>query len=155
MDLTRAELETLYAEASSALDDGDYERFLSCFAAECVYAVTSKENIDRRWPIRILSCESRGMLVDRVFAIQKTLFYTPRVQRRMVSGLRVNQSEETRALTQASFVVFETIANEPSTLYTVGCYKDVVVREGGALKLAERICIIDSPLIANSLPFPL
>ncbi len=148
------ELHALHAEYASALDARDFTRFLACFAEECAYSIRARENVERGWPIAFVSCENRGMLVDRVAAIEKSSFIIPRVQRRIVSGIRVFAHEpELRA--EASFAVFETFEGETTTLFMTGRFEDTLRREGGALKLAERRCILDSAIVPNSLPYPL
>ena len=149
------EVQALYAECSAALDEREFERFLSCFATECAYSIHAKENVDRGWPIALVSCLNRGMLVDRVAAIQKSSFIIPRVQRRIVSGIRLDTSGELPLRTRASFAVFETFEGETTTLFVAGRFEDSICREGGELKFAKRKCILDSSIVPNSLPYPL
>lgn len=151
----RFDLADLYAECAAALDDGDYERWPSFFTEACSYSITTRENVERGWAIGLLSCESRGALLDRVFAVQKTLFYMPRAQRRIVSGVRIVGAAETGTQTSASFAVFETLVGEHTTLFATGRFLDVVRYEGGSLKFAKRTCVLDASLVDNSLPFPI
>lgn len=153
--IDRNDLAALYAECAAALDDGEYERWPTFFTEDCSYVVTTKENLDRGWSIALLSCESRGMLLDRVFAVQKTLFYMPRVQRRIVSGARLVGAGDGGAHARASVAVFETLVGEHTTLFAAGRSLDVVRYEGDALKFAKRTCVLDSSLVPNSLPFPI
>lgn len=147
------EAHALYAACSAALDALDFAAFLACFAGECSYSIHSKENIDRGWPLAFVSCASRGMLEDRVAAIQKSSFIVPRVQRRIVSGVRVLGGEPLRS--EASFAVFETFEGKATTLFMAGRFEDTLVREGGVLKFRERRSILDSSIVPNSLPYPL
>jgi 3-phenylpropionate/cinnamic acid dioxygenase small subunit len=148
------EVQALYTECCNALDEQEFERFLGCFASECSYSIHAKENIDRNWPIAFVSCPSRGALIDRVTAIQKSSFIIPRVQRRIVSGIRV-ASSGSPLRTQASFAVFETFEGEATTFYAAGRFDDTLRREQGALKFAQRKCILDSSIVRNSLPYPI
>jgi salicylate 5-hydroxylase small subunit len=148
-----AELYALYTACSSALDAHDFAAFVACFASECSYSIHSKENVDRGWPIAFVSCTSRGMLEDRVSAVQKSSFIVPRIQRRIVSGVRLVGSEPLRS--EASFAVFETFEGQTTTLFVVGRFEDTLCREGGVLKLKDRRCILDSSIVPNSLPYPL
>lgn len=153
--ISRDELERLYADYCDTLDDGDFERWASFFTEVCSYLVTTKENVERGWPIALLNCESRGMIVDRTIAIQKTLYYLPRMQRRLVSGIRVTGVEGAGTLVRASFALFETLVGEHTTVLATGRSLDVVAHEGGALKFAKRVIIVDASLVPNSLPFPI
>lgn len=149
------EVQALYTECATALDERAFERFLACFASECAYSIHAKENIDRGWPIALVSCPSRGLLVDRVAAIQKSSFIIPRVQRRLVSSVRVVATNDVPIRSQASFAVFETFEGEATTFFVAGRFEDTICREQGELKLARRKCILDSSIVPNSLPFPL
>jgi hypothetical protein len=91
--ISRAEIEDLFSDYNAALDDRDLERWLSFFMETCSYVVTTRENVDRGWSIAIINCETRGMMIDRIAAIQTTMYFLPRQQRRIVSGVRVAGAE--------------------------------------------------------------
>ena len=149
------EVQALYTECATALDERAFERFLACFASECAYFIHAKENVDRGWPIALVSCPSRGLLVDRIAAIRQSSFVIPRVQRRLVSSVRVASAHELPLRSQASFAVFETFEGEATTFFVAGRFEDTICRERGELKLTARKCILDSSIVPNSLPFPL
>ena len=107
------------------------------------------------WPVALLSCESRGMIVDRTTALGKTLYHLPRAQRRIVSGLRVADLDGGGTQVRSSFAVFETLVGECTTVLASGGSRDVVAYEGGVLKFAKRLLILDAALVPNSLVFPL
>jgi salicylate 5-hydroxylase small subunit len=153
--VSRDELDTLYTLYCAALDDGEFGRWPSFFTEASSYVVTTKENVAHGWPVALLSCESRGMMVDRTAAIERTLYHLPRAQRRLVSGLRVTGVEAGGTQVRSSFAVFETLVGEHTTVLASGGSRDVVAYEGGALKFAKRLLILDSALVPNSLVFPL
>ena len=153
--MKREELEALYAESAAALDDGEFDRWVGYFADECSYTITTKENFDRGWPIGLLSCETRGMLLDRIAAVQKTLYYIPRIQRRIQSGILITGTEGALTRSRGSFAVFETRVGEHTSLFAAGRFLDTVCRQGESLKFAKRLCILDASLVPNSLPFPI
>ncbi len=152
--ISRDELETLYTLYCTALDDGEVERWPSFFTETSSYLVTTKENVEQGWPVALMSCESRGMIIDRTTAIQRTLYHLPRAQRRLVSGLRVTGVEASGTQVRSSFAVFETLVGEHTTVLASGGSRDVVAYEGGTLKFAKRVLILDAALVPNSLVFP-
>ena len=96
------------------------------------------------------------MIVDRSIAIDKTLYFLPRMQRRVVSGIRVTEVEDDGSVhVRTSFAVFETLAGEHTTVLASGRSNDVVTRKDGALKFAKRTCVLDASLVPNSLPVPI
>ena len=153
--ISQEEIAALYADCAATLDDGEFERWPSFFAESCSYSVTSKENVDRGWPIALMSCDNRGMILDRVMAVRQSMLILPRVQRRIQSSVRIARLEGSVAHCRASFAVFETFAGQPTTVFATGRFVDEVIREGDALRFFKRTCILDSPLVPNSLPFPL
>ena len=56
----RSELEGLYADYASALDERRYEDWLKFFTEDCKYKVQSRENHSRGLPLATLAFESRG-----------------------------------------------------------------------------------------------
>ena len=59
------------------------------------------------------------------------------------------EGELTRA--HSNFVIFETLSGQSTQLLCAGEYRDVLVRQDGALKFAERLCIFDTTMIPNAI----
>ena len=152
--MTTPELEELYGEYADRLDEDDLEGWLELFAAESSYRAVARENWERGLPLSTMWCESRGMLADRVMAIRQTAMYIPRTMRHLVGRLRVRRQEPGWRV-EASFVVAQTLPDEPTTLFAAGRYHDLVLEESGALRLAEKVAVYDSALVPNSLVYPL
>lgn len=151
----RARLADLYAAYDDALGDGDYERWPEFFTEACVYKIIPRENYDAGLPLGLMQAESRGMLADRVAAIRKTTLYAPRLVRRLVGSIVLRAIEADGMRLSASFAAFQTMLNEPSTVFLCGRFQDRVVDEAGTLRFAERICVTDSTMVPTSLIFPL
>jgi len=151
----RARLADLYAAYDDALGDGDYERWPAFFTEACVYKIIPRENYDAGLPMTLMQAESRGMLADRIAAIRKTTLYAPRLVRRLVGSIVLRAVEPDGMRLSASFAVFQTMLNEPSTVFLCGRFYDRVVDDAGELRFAERICVTDSTLVPTSLIFPI
>lgn len=155
----RLRIEDLYGRYIACLDEARYDEWPQFFTEACVYKVMPRENYDRGRPLATMAAESRGMLIDRVYGMQNTLFHQPYYQRHLLSGLFVRGVEEKegqrRILTQANYAVFRTKQNELSEVFNVGRYIDTLVEEAGELRFAEKLCVFDSELIPNSLIYPL
>ena len=151
----RLALEELYHDYAACLDDGELERWPEFFTETCIYKVVPRENHERGLPLAVLSCESRAGLQDRVTAVRETAVFGPRALRHIVSGVRVLEQHGERIQSTASYAVFETLPGEETRVFNVGRYLDVVVRDGVALRFAERICVFDSVLVPGSLVYPI
>ena len=63
------------------------------------------------------------------------------------------EGELTRA--RSNFVIFETLSGQNTQLMCAGEYRNVLVRQDGALKFAERLCIFDTTMIPNAIVMPI
>jgi salicylate 5-hydroxylase small subunit len=151
----RARLADLYGAYDEALGEGNYERWPEFFTEACVYKITSRENYEAGLPVGLIYAESRAMLVDRVAAIRKTTLYAPRLVRNLTAGIVLHAIDADGMRLSASFAAFQTMLNEPSTVFLVGRLYDRAVDDNGTLRFAERVCVADSTVVPTSLIFPL
>lgn len=151
----RLELDDLYGRYTACLDTGRYEQWPEFFTDACIYKIQPRENFDRGLPLCTLSFESKGMLRDRVYGITQTIFHQPYYQKHLLSGLIVTGHDAEGIRTELNYAVIRTKRQELSDVFNVGRYYDRVVRDGGVLKFAEKLCVFDSELIPNAIIYPL
>lgn len=146
----------LQAAYSQAVDQADWDTWCSLFTDDCVYRVVPRENHDRGFPLATLAFESRGMLLDRAFAIRETLFHDPYRQRHVVGAPLLTGVEPGGGWRcESSYAVFRTKLDGETTVFNVGRYLDRIVPTPQGLRFAERVCVYDSEWIPNSLIYPL
>ncbi|MBN9409320.1 MAG: aromatic-ring-hydroxylating dioxygenase subunit beta [Burkholderiales bacterium] len=149
------ELQQLYADYASAVDSGHWDLWPEFFIDQCLYRLQPRENHERGFPLATLSFTSKGMLKDRVYGIRETLYHDPYYQRHVVGAPVIRRiAEDGRLHCEANYAVFRTKLSEPSTVFNVGRYIDVVVRTSDGLKFASRECIYDTELVPNSVIYP-
>ena len=148
-------LNQLYADYASAVDSNHWDLWPDFFTDDCVYRLQPRENHERGFPLATLSFTSKGMLKDRVYGIQETLFHDPYYQRHVVGMPVVRDVADGRWRCEANYAVFRTKLSEVSTVFNVGRYLDTVVRTPAGLKFASRECIYDSEMIPNSIIYPI
>jgi salicylate 5-hydroxylase small subunit len=148
-------LTQLYADYASAVDSGHWDLWPEFFIDDCVYRLQPRENHERGFPLATLSFTSKGMLKDRVYGIQETLFHDPYYQRHVVGSPVIREAHADRFRCEANYAVFRTKLSEVSTVFNTGRYLDVVVRTSQGLKFASRECIYDSEMILNSIIYPI
>src|SRR5689334_7587679 len=151
----RASLADLYCSYDDALNEGELERWPDFFTADCIYKVIPRENYEQGYPLALVYCESRDMLMDRVVAIRETALFAPRIARRMTSGICLRAIEQGTLSLTANFAVFQTMADNPSELFLCGRCHDRVADDGGRLLFAERLCVFDSSVVPTSLVYPI
>jgi len=134
---------------------GHWDLWPEFFTEECIYKLQPRENHERGFPLCTLLLTSKGMLKDRVYGIQETLYHDPYYQRHVVGAPIVRGIEKGRIHSEANYAVFRTKYDKESTVFNVGRYIDTIVQTSEGLKFAERLCVYDSEMIPNSIIYPI
>jgi salicylate 5-hydroxylase small subunit len=152
---THMALTRLYADYALAVDSGQWDLWPEFFTEQCVYKLIPRENHERGFPLCTLSFTSKGMLKDRVYGIQETLYHDPYYQRHVVGAPVVRRVDGERIQSEANYAVFRTKLDMASTVFNVGRYIDTIVPTPEGLKFAERLCVYDSEMIPNAIIYPI
>ena len=141
------------------IDEDKLEEWPSFFATECLYTVMPRENLDQGLPIALISCDSQGMLSDRVTAHRRANIYGPHFYRHQVSSLLLTAQDDGSIAARSNYVVFRTWADViqygSTEVYSVGMYRDKIVFENEQPKFKERLVIVDTCRIDSLLVTPL
>jgi len=154
--LLRHEVETFNASYAAALDEQRLTDWVEMFTEDAFYAVISRENADKGLPVGLIYCDSKAMIYDRAFALEKTSMFAPRYLRHIIGNLQIlGPATDGEVHARANYVVIQVLYDRPEAkLHQVGVYHDKFRRIDGALKLAERRCIYDNLLVDNALCLP-
>jgi anthranilate 1,2-dioxygenase small subunit len=154
--LLRAEIDDFNAAYAAALDEQRLSDWAEMFTEDAFYVVISRENADRGLPVGLIYCDSKKMIYDRAFALEKTTMFAPRYLRHIIGNLQVlGENADGDVPARANYVLLQVLYDRPEAkLHQVGAYYDVFRRVDGVLKLAERRCVYDSLLIDNALCLP-
>jgi anthranilate 1,2-dioxygenase small subunit len=154
--LLRQEIDDFNAAYAAALDEQRLSDWAEMFTDDAFYVVISRENADHGLPVGLIYCDSKKMIHDRAFALEKTTMFAPRYLRHIISNLHILGQEQDGAIrARANYVLIQVLYDRPEAkLHQVGAYHDVFRRVDGALKLSERRCIYDSLLVDNALCLP-
>ena len=152
---THMALTRLYADYALAVDSGQWDLWPEFFTEQCVYKLIPRENHERGFPLCTLSFTSKGMLKDRVYGIQETLYHDPYYQRHVVGAPVVRRVDGECIHAEANYAVFRTKLDKASTVFNVGRYIDTIVPTPEGLKFAERLCVYDSEMIPNAIIYPI
>ena len=149
------ELCQLYARYAQVLDAGQFNEWAELFTDDAVYLLQPRENHERGFPLATMFFESKGMLLDRAYAVSQTIFHDPYYQRHVVGTPLVLKVEGGRIHSEANYAVFRTKLSRETTVFNVGRYVDEVVRTPQGLRFARRHAIYDSEMIPNSIIYPI
>jgi anthranilate 1,2-dioxygenase small subunit len=151
----RFEFEELLTDYVERLDEGRLEEWPEFFSESGVYKLISRENVEQGLPLATMLCDSRAMMKDRVTAIRKALFYSPRRLRHQTSNLKILGQEGAVWLAQANYVVFQTIQDEETKVFNAGKYLDKIVLEDGRYRFKEKIVVYDTVQIPGMIVIPI
>ncbi len=148
-------VQKLYNDYASSLDDGPLSDWTEFFTEECLYLIQPRDNYDAGLPMAVVRCESRGMLRDRVTAVQETIMFEPRYLRHHITNIEADDASSEEFQVRANYSVIEVLNDDLPRILSAGRYLDTIVVEDGVLRFKEKRVIYDSVLVPNSLIYPL
>ena len=150
----RWEVEEFHYEYAAGLERGEIEQWPDFFTDDAFYRVIARDNEESGLPLGLIYCEGKGMLRDRAYAIVHTETFAPRYLQLRISNTRVFSADERTIKAEASYLLLETLVDEPSRVQQVGKYQDVFERVNGGLLIKDRKCVYDTVVIDTCLVFP-
>ena len=154
-DEARRRIEYLNADYAHCIDDDRLEELPDFFTKDSLYKVISRDNFARGMPAGVITCTSRGMLLDRITALRQANVYEPHVYRHLISAVRVTGEADGVWSAEAGYGVIRTMQEGEISVFNSGKYLDRIVEEDGRLKFKERIAVFDSRRIDTLLVIPI
>jgi len=151
-----AKLVSLNAAYARAIDNERFEDWPELFHADCLYKVTTVENVAQGLEGGLIYADSRAMLRDRVSALRKANIYE-RQRYRHIVGLPVVLGETGGvAEVETPFLIVRIMRDGTMDVFATGCYRDKVkVDDEGALRFCERIAVCDGARFDTLVALPL
>ncbi len=149
--LTR--LMQLNAEYAATIDDDRLEAWPEFFAADCLYKITSTDNLKDGNEAGIVYADSRAMLADRVLALRRANIYERQTYRHIVGLPRITDPAALRA--ETPFLVVRTMRDGRMDLFVAGRYVDRLHDHAGSLRFQERLVVCDSARFDTLVAIPL
>lgn len=147
--LTR--LMRLNADYAAALDDDRLEAWPDFFVSDCLYKITSADNVRDGNEAGIIYADSRSMLADRVLALRRANIYERQCYRHIVGLPRQTGPDAA----ETPFLVVRTMRDGRMDLFAAGRYVDRIDDSDGGLRIRERIVICDSARFDTLVAIPL
>ena len=158
-------LASLNAAYAAAIDDDRLEDWPDFFVDDCLYKITSADNLRDGNEAGIVFADSRAMLADRVLALRRANIYERQSYRHIIGmplltaapadGMAAGTAAATQIAAETPFVVVRTMRTGQMDLFVAGRYRDRLRDAGGTLRLAERIVICDSSHFDTLVAIPL
>jgi 3-phenylpropionate/cinnamic acid dioxygenase small subunit len=150
------EIAQLNAANAAAIDADRLEEGPGFFLEQCLYKVTTADNVAKGYQAGIIYADTRAMLTDRIFALREANIYE-RQRYRHILGMPLIQGEADGVVrVETSFLVIRTMREGQMDVFVAGVYLDKVQRDqAGAWRYAERIVVCDSQRFDTLLAIPL
>jgi anthranilate 1,2-dioxygenase small subunit len=148
-------VEQLLARYAQCLDDDRLEAWPDFFTAHCDYRVVARDNVERGLPLAAMSCDSRGMLQDRVVSLRHANIYERHCYRHLISSTVLGEVSADSVQARSHYAVFRTRTNGVSEVYSVGTYDDDIVSSAGQLLFRRKRVTFDTNRIDSLLATPL
>ncbi len=148
-------LNALLQQSAHLLDSNDLSAWPDLFIADGRYKLQSRENFDAGLPLCIMDYESQGMLRDRIYGVQNTIYHDPYSQRHVCSGPLISSFTEAEIHCESSYIVTRTQRDTMPQIISTGRYIDVIVLVDGVWKFKSRTVVYDNDLLPNSVIKPI
>jgi len=143
------------SDYARCLDDDQLEHWPDFFVEDCLYKVTSAENLRDGLEAGMIFANTRAMLKDRVSALREANIYERQAYRHVFGMPCVLSVTEDGARSETSFMVARIMRDGRTDLFATGRYLDLYRIADGRALLAERIVACDSSRIDTLLAIPL
>ena len=141
----------LNADYAATIDDDRLEAWPGFFVEDCLYKITSADNVRDGNEAGIVYADSRAMLADRVLALRRANIYERQTYRHIVGMPRLTGPDTA----ETPFLVVRTMRDGRVDLFVAGRYQDRLRDGGDGLRFAERIVICDSSHFDTLVAIPL
>ena len=145
------------AQAAQArcLDDDRLEEWPDFFADDCLYRVTSADNLREGYEASLIFLNSKGMVRDRVSALRTANIYERQAYRHVLGQPSILRVEGDTVSSEASFMIARIMREGKTDLFATGRYLDTWRRKGDGVELRARVVVCDSSRIDTLLALPL
>jgi 3-phenylpropionate/cinnamic acid dioxygenase small subunit len=145
----------LNADYAAAIDDDRLEEWPGFFLDDCLYKITSADNLRDGNEAGIVYADSRRMLADRVLALRRANVYERQTYRHIVGTPRLIGMDAADIVAETPFLVVRTMRDGRMDLFVAGRYRDRLRDNAGSLRFEERIVICDSSNFDTLVAIPL
>lgn len=151
----RDQIENFLTHTAHLIDDDQLEAWPELFAQDCVYEITTRENLAKKRPIGIMYCEGRGMLQDRILAMRTANIFEEHTYCHTLSRPEITDEGGQRYAVRTNFTVHRTMYTGAMDLFTLGRYVDLISLESGEPVFIKRQVVLDPRLLDTLLVIPL
>ena len=147
-------IEDLITAYAHDIDDDELERWPNYFTEDGTYTILTRENMAAGLPMGIMHCQGRGMMADRIKAMQTANIFEEHTYCHILGRSQIkkhNQGFEGRT----NFTVLRTMQEGRTETFAVGKYLDLFTVTDGETLIVERKVVLESRRVDILLVRPL
>lgn len=148
-------IEIFLTNYAYTLDDGLVKEWDSFFCDDGLYFVTTVQNEEDGLPIGIIHCKGRGMMSDRIIALETANIYESHRYCHIVTKPAIRSIKGNLFSVRSNFSVYRTMENGYTDLFATGKYLDQIILVNNIPKFQERRVILDSKRVDTLMVFPI
>jgi salicylate 5-hydroxylase small subunit len=149
------QLNVLLLQSAHLLDSNELSTWPDLFVADGRYKLQSRENFDAGLPLCIMDYESQGMLRDRIYGLQNTIYHDPYSQRHVCGAPLISSFSDAEIRCESSYIVTRTQRDGMPQIISTGRYIDAIVLVDNTWRFKSRTAVYDNDLLPNSVIKPI
>ena len=154
--VTSERLVALNAAYARAIDEEEFERWPEFFFRECLYKLTTAENLAKGFEAGLIYADSRAMLADRVAALREANIYERQRYRHLIGLPLIRGGKEGAVEVETPFLVVRIMRDGRMDLFASGRYLDRIAEDSdGHLRFRERLAVCDGARFDTLVALPI
>lgn len=148
-------IESFLTQYAYVLDDSLVKQWDSFFCDDGLYFVTTVQNEEAGLPIGIIHCKGRGMMTDRIVALETANIYESHRYCHILTKPLISPAESNVYKVRSNFSIYRTMENGFTDLFATGKYLDQIILVNSVPKFKERRVILDSRRVDTLMVVPI
>ena len=137
------------------IDTNALEDWPDFFVDDCLYKVTTADNLKSGFESGIIYADSKGMLTDRILALRQANIYEKQSYRHILGLPVILSNGGNEAECETPFLVVRIMHDGQTDVFATGVYIDRLRAQGNQLKFASRLVVCDSSRVDILMAIPL
>ena len=147
-------IEDLITAYAHDIDDDELERWPNYFTEDGTYTILTRENMRAGLPMGIMHCQGRGMMADRIKAMQTANIFEEHTYCHILGRSQINRQDQGFE-GRTNFTVLRTMQEGRTETFAVGKYLDLFTVTDGETLIVERKVVLESRRVDILLVRPL
>ena len=147
-------IEELIVAYAHDIDDGLLDGWPAYFTQDGTYTILTRENLADGLPMGIMYCQGRGMMADRIKAMQTANIFEAHTYCHLLGRSQISAGSDGSYAARTNFNIIRTMQDGASEMFAVGKYLDGIEIQDGKPLFKERKVVLESRRVDILLVYP-